>query len=562
MPRPIGRPILREEGEMNRQTILEPKDCRNLLGLIRRRLWRALAQMEAAAVLAPLASAELPNGPGWGDLTSEEKGRLIGDFFGKTILEGFNSTREREDTERRPWVFLKGYYLDRLKVDSVKGRLHISGDGPYQKIRDEAFEMLSMIWRRQLRDLRDVQLLKTPTDPPSAHPEVLKEVPGVQAQYAGLPATLQFQALIEDKTAGFVGREYVFEAITSFLSSQPNGYFIIEGDPGVGKSAILAEYARRSGCVAHFNVRSQGINRAGQFLESVCAQLINRYGLPYSVLPPNATRDGAFLGHLLDEVSVRLGPGEQLAITVDALDEVEVSSQQSGSNILYLPASLPRGIYFLLTRRPVSLPLTTHAPLQVLDLMEYKDNNRLDALTFIRQAAARPRVRAWIDAQGLGIEDFISTLGDNSENNFMYLRYVLADIEGGLYEDFRIGHLPRGLEGYYEDHWRRMGMATRPLPRTKIKLVYIMAEVREPISRELISEIAGEDALTVQEVLDEWKQFLHQQQVEGQFLNSLYHASFRDFLHRQDIVQAAGVTIGDINLQIADNLWDELYRDE
>jgi len=30
------------------------------------------------------------------------------------------------------------------------------------------------------------------------------------------------------------------------------GYFTIEGDPGAGKSAILAEYVRRTGCIAHF----------------------------------------------------------------------------------------------------------------------------------------------------------------------------------------------------------------------------------------------------------------------------------------------------------------------
>ena len=52
----------------------------------------------------------------------------------------------------------------------------------------------------------------------------------------------RFQALIEDKTKDFVGREYVFNAIADFLTNQPNGYFIIEGDPGMGKSPILAEY--------------------------------------------------------------------------------------------------------------------------------------------------------------------------------------------------------------------------------------------------------------------------------------------------------------------------------
>ncbi|WRH66405.1 MAG: Swt1 family HEPN domain-containing protein [Planktothrix sp. GU0601_MAG3] len=64
--------------------------------------------------------------------------------------------------------------------------------------------------------------------------------------------------LIQEKTEGFVGREFVFDAIQTFLDHQPNGYFIIEGDPGIGKSAILAKYVEETGCVAHFNVRFSG----------------------------------------------------------------------------------------------------------------------------------------------------------------------------------------------------------------------------------------------------------------------------------------------------------------
>jgi hypothetical protein len=107
-----------------------------------------------------------------------------------------------------------------------------------------------------------------------------------------------------------------------------------------------------------------------------------------------------------------------------------------------------------------------------------------------------------------------------------------------------------------------MGMMARPLPRPKIKIVYILAEVREPVSRDLICDFSDEDALTVQEVLDEWDQFLHEQQVGSQTRYSVYHASFRDFLHRKDIVQAAGVTIREINALIADDLWESLFGDE
>jgi hypothetical protein len=78
----------------------------------------------------------------------------------------------------------------------------------------------------------------------------------------------------------------------------------------------------------------------------------------------------------------------------------------------------------------------------------------------------------------------------------------------------------------------------------------------------LIAEFAGEEELTVQEVLDDWDQFLHEQRAEGQTRYSVYHASFRDFLYRKDIVQAAGVTLKEINALIADSLWDELFGDK
>lgn len=350
----------------------------------------------------------------------------------------------------------------------------------------------------------------------------------------------------------------MFEASAEFLASQPNGYFIIEAEPGVGKSAIAAEYVRRNECVAHFNVRSQGINRADQFLDSVCTQIISRYHLPYPSLPSDATRDGKFLAQLLGEVEAKAG--ERLVIVIDAIDEVD-HTDHSGANILYLPATLPKNIYILMTRRPVTLSFTANAPQQLFDLMAYRDESLQDIQTYIRRATQREQLRMWIDAQGLTVDEFITQLADKSENNFMYLRYVLREIERGVYRDFSMETLPQGLQAYYEEHWRRMGMMDKERKRTKIKIVYVLAELREPVSRQLIADFASEDAFTVQEVLDEWEQFLRQEQVDGQTCYSIYHLSFCDFLSRKDIVQAAGVTLQGINALIADNLTQGVFGD-
>lgn len=379
------------------------------------------------------------------------------------------------------------------------------------------------------------------------------------------PDHYRLDILLTDKTRDFVGRGYVFDGIDEFMTKQSSGYFVIEGDPGMGKSSILAEYVRRTGCISHFNMRAIGITSARQFLENVCTQIIVDFGLPYTSLPNEATQDGAFLLRLLKEASANLPAGGGLVIAVDALDEVDLTSQPAGANVLFLPTTLPDKVYFLLTRRhDVDVPVVAQSPQHPLDLMAYPAENRGDVESYIQRNSEHLKLREWMARQGMTDQMFIKKLADLSENNFMYLRYVLPDIGSGVYQNLDVQKLPTGLKGYYEDHWRHMGMTAKPLPRVKIRIIYVMCEVRQPVSRKLISEFATDqtiqvDELTVQEVLDEWGQFLHEQPTRDGIRYSIYHSSFREFLHRKDVVQAAGVTIKEVNVLIANNLWEELF---
>lgn len=371
----------------------------------------------------------------------------------------------------------------------------------------------------------------------------------------------QFQSLIADKTEDFVGREYVFKAIDEFIKNNSKGYYTIIGDPGQGKSAILAKYVQNNGCIAHFNVLLQGPNRAEQFLESVCSQLIERYQLPYDTLPSNTTEDGEVLGQLLDEAAQKRN-GEAIIIAVDALDEVDENSYRDAANILYLPAHLPDGVYFILTRRrDVEVPLTSFVPMEILSLLDYQTDSERDVRTYIGNRVHRSEeLRQRIDKRKESITEFTEKIASKSENNFMYLRYVLIDIESGEYQDLTLEQFPQGLQGYYDFHWRRMGMTAKPLPVEKIKVVYILGEVREPVSRRKICDFSGEDKYAVQQVLNEWKQFLHEL-IKEEKRYSVYHSSFRDFLHRKDILETHPVTLPGIHQLIAKNelkVWEKL----
>jgi len=374
-----------------------------------------------------------------------------------------------------------------------------------------------------------------------------------------------FQTIIDQKTKDFVGREYVFTESAKFINSKTNGYFTIIGDPGIGKSTILAKYVQNTGCVAHFNVENDGDNRADQFLESVCKQLIKQYQLSYSLaLPADAKSDGVFLNKLLDEVALKRN-GKPVVIAVDALDEVDQSSQTNkNANILYFPRYLPSGIYFLTTvRRGVDVPLVTDAPQQIFNLMNYQSQSRADVCTYIiNRVNGSDKLRQWINSQKLTEENFIDEIATRSENNFMYLYYVLYGIEEDIYPELSLDSLPLGLQQYYQFHSQKMGMNDLPRSNVKINVMYHLAESRQPISCQLISEYIGETPLKVQDVLKAWLQFLHKRTIEGEVCYSIYHPDFWRFLHKHETIEAARVSISKINKQKSDNLWEAMFGDE
>ncbi|MEG4989247.1 ATP-binding protein [Microcoleus sp. BR0-C5] len=377
-----------------------------------------------------------------------------------------------------------------------------------------------------------------------------------------LPLPYECETIIQDRTQDFTGRRFVFEAIIEFLQKNPKGYFVLEADPGVGKTSIMAKLVLllKRRCVVHFNSQSQGTVKAKQFLENACTQLIQAFKLDYPKLPENATTDGNFLSRLLGEVSPKLG-GKKLVFVVDALDEVDLSDHGRGSNVLYLPDALPDNVYFIVSKRPESLPLPNH---QVFDLMQYSAESLADVKLYIdKRTSNSASIQSWINRQNLQREQFVAAVAQKSQNNFMYLRYVLNDIDSGKYSDVTLKDLPRELEGYYEKHWARMEMAVRDkeLRRRKLKVIYLLTKTRKPVSCDILADFAEEDALDLQEVLDDWEQFLRRSSDTPPDY-SIYHASFQRFLHRKDVVQKAGVSLRDIETAISDNLWEDLYGDE
>ena len=363
----------------------------------------------------------------------------------------------------------------------------------------------------------------------------------------------EFKSLIREKIRSFCGRQFVFDAFKQFCNKNRSGYFTVVGDAGMGKSTIAAKYVWDNKSPCYFNIRSDGRNRPELFLESIRKQLIKRYQLQ------NAQK--ANLADLLEQVSKKLPANEHLVIVVDALDEVE---QETGGNLLDLPPSLPEHVYFLLTRRPYTIDKkrlsAPDVPVEELDLRgnDYVNLSREDIKKYIGlflnvDEDHKKALRQWIKERQIDENDFIEQVAAKSENNFMYLRYILPGIAKGDYNDLSLKQLPDGLKDYYQVHWVHMGMDEKP-QEEKVFILFILVEIGTPITCEMIAAIAEQEEYDVQSVLEEWVEYLKKQDIKGEICHSIYHASFLDFLKAKRVLGSKRKLFQEVNQRIADYL--------
>ncbi|MEH2274215.1 MAG: ATP-binding protein [Nostoc sp.] len=392
----------------------------------------------------------------------------------------------------------------------------------------------------------------------------------------------EFEEIIQEKSHNFVGREFVFTAINNFLHRYNQGYFTIIGAPGSGKSAILAKYVTNNPQVIYYNAELEGKNRADEFLINICTQLINQYSLNYTSLPDNATEGSWFFSSLLQQISDELEPNQKLIIAIDGLNCIDRNSQPLGTNLFYLPRYLPDKVYFLLTRRPFlreKSGLLIETPSQSLDLADYPEQNRQDIQAYIQNYLTplpyegrgeqdyspplvgeglgdRSNLKSWlsnhqiseqelcVNAKQLAVRHRLTTL---SENNFMYLSQIIsaipslrdatrtvsfANAENFHLEPFWYNQLPPGLEAYYQQHLHKM-IPPEQGTEYSIDVLNVLIQQQKAISVDAIAQIIDADEYEVEEVLENWLEFLQQQQIASETHYSLYHSNFRDWLGRQ-----------------------------
>ena len=382
----------------------------------------------------------------------------------------------------------------------------------------------------------------------------------------------EFEAIITEKSRNFVGREFVFSAINNFLQEYDRGYFTIIGEPGIGKSAILAKYVKENSGVVYYNVdppqpplkrgenvtslkmgenvasskrddkenKSSGFSlnkRDGRgdtignheiFFRIVCSQLREIIqGLGGKNIQDNFADKSTYFSLLLQNISDRLPPKKRLIIIIDSYDRIDLNQYTRGANPLYLPRYLPEKVYFILARRPFPLErsgLLIEAPAHYLDLADYSEQNQADIQEYIKNYdPSQPPLKRGEFKD----ETFLQRREFQDETNFMYVKEMLAS------QNLPNNTLPQKLQDYYQEHYEKMKSAVEKNQSISLDVLNLLIQDKQPISVEAIAERLEEDEYDIEIILDQWREFLHLETIENQVYYHFYHHNFCDWLRQK-----------------------------
>jgi len=330
----------------------------------------------------------------------------------------------------------------------------------------------------------------------------------------------------------FVGREWLTAEVDAFLRDNDRGLFVLEAAAGLGKTTFLAHLVKTQGYIHHFVELAPGDDATG--LRNLAAQLVRAWLLdPHQaegVLPGSAARPHFLLNLLFEAARKRdeVRPGEQIVLVVDGLDE---AGTPPGQNVLGLPRVLPQGVYLIISQRPVAVTLRVEGPRRVFRLEAQSEKNRADMRAYLEAAATWSGVARALAEQGYAREQFVAALLEKCRGVWIYLHYVVGEIERGERSPLDLATLPEGVWQYYAQYWSRW----RDDPRwytDYLPLLSTLAAAQEALPFPRLCTLAGVEVRPDLERLlrEAWRPFLAVEGTAGDRRYRLYHASLREFL--------------------------------
>ncbi len=294
-----------------------------------------------------------------------------------------------------------------------------------------------------------------------------------------------FSALL-DSYSHITGRKFVFERFEEFFAQNDKGVFTLLGEPGIGKSAVMANLIDPTQGTPHFFFRaSSNVTDPDECISSLFHFLLKKYNIENENPPTGAKDTRMQFENLLHTISAMLKPGQREYIVLDAIDEaLPASDGQTITDIL--PGFIPPQIYFAVSTRPQSTitgKLSQREDYQSFVLKADTEENKQDAYQFV--------------AEKLGEKIPLSKqkeIADLARWNFLFLKQICTSmLEDDLPADQISNYLKenKSLNQWYHGNFERLKEKFTDDP-DKLQDIYdvlgAILTAREPVTRNQLCE--------------------------------------------------------------------------
>jgi hypothetical protein len=346
----------------------------------------------------------------------------------------------------------------------------------------------------------------------------------IQAYLRGEPARYRrwddrfpqfdFGPYLYDKRRDFCGREWLFQRIDAWQADPGRQRaLLITGDPGIGKSAIVAQLVHLNPggqVLAYHCCRADMLEtlRPARFIRGLAGMVASQLEAYASQLddpqveaalgaarcetdPASAFEEGIL--NPLHKVPTPAGGSRY--ILIDALDEALATRDGMSLITLLAPSRLdrlPGWLRVVATTRKEPDILRRLSGLRAEEIRADAPDNLDDIERFLAHRLGQPGLQERLQSSGVSAVEAVRRLREKSEGNFLWIEQALLSLEDGTHSFARLDALPPGLTGLYMAFFERhFPDAASYAPARQV--LEVVTAAREPLAAPEIAAATGLD---------------------------------------------------------------------